>query len=819
MSVPSSPSGLAPDELRPRIDPSDLGFRTTDELEPLLEFVGQDRALKALDLGLSLRQRGYNIFVCGASGTGRNQSVRQLLAERAKSEPTPGDWVYVHHFEEPDSPVAFRLPCGHGSRLRKELEQIVERMRTELPKLLKAEDFSAERGRLSESYGRRSEELYQELVGHAQTLNMAVHRTPKGVVVFVPLKDGRAMEAPDFEKLTDRERAGIEQRQEELGEHVAQIMVRQQDLMQELRGSVEAIVRSFALRILSPLIARAKVNFPQEPLAAWFDSVRDHMLNHLDCFQEAQADDKPENAMLEKSDPWVAYRVNVVTDNSAMTGAPVVVEVSPSHKNLFGTIEREVNLFGRVSTDFTRIKPGSLLRANGGYLVIDLEDALTEPMVWKQLKRTLQSGLLLTEAYDPFALFTAAALKPQPIPVDTKVVAIGSHDLYYQLLSLDDDFSDLFKIRADFGDEAPRDAAGQNAYARFVAKTVRSEGLLAFDAGAVAELIRFGSREAGHSRKMSIEFGRIADLVREAHYWAKRAGARLVEAGHVEQALEQRIYRSGRIADKIREMIIDGALRVALTGTRVGQINGLPLIDLGDQRFGWPSRLTASVGVGQDGLVNIERECEMSGEIHNKGVLILEGYLRNRYARAHPLAISASLVFEQSYGWIEGDSASAAELLCLLSALADLPLRQDIAVTGSVNQHGEIQVVGGINEKIEGFFDVCSVKGLTETQGVCIPLTNVPNLNLRRDVIEAVAKGQFHIWAIDTIDEGLELLTGVAAGDLDKEGTFHYILDQRLLEILSVLGEQPLTVQAPRSRLVQAESPPPSPPALPGERG
>lgn len=451
--------------------------------------------------------------------------------------------------------------------------------------------------------------------------------------------------------------------------------------------------------------------------------------------------------------------------------------------------------------------------------MFDLEDALTEPLVWRQLKRALKSGQLLTDVYEPFALLTTMALKPQPIPLDTKVVVVGSVELYYLLQFFDDDFCELFKVRADFGPETGRDANAHRAYARFVARQVRAEGLPPFDAAAVAEVIRFGAREAAHQGKLSVEFGAVADVVREAGHWARLAGATTVGAAHVRQALDERVYRSDRIAAKVRELIDEGTLRISLEGSRVGQVNGLSIWDLGDYRFGRPSRVTAAVGVGQEGLVNIERESDLSGRTHDKGVLILEGYLRNRYARTHPLALSASLMFEQSYGGVEGDSASAAELYCLLSALAGVPLRQDIAVTGSVNQHGEIQAVGGVNEKVEGFFDVCRIKGLTGTQGVCIPRSNVRHLVLRRDVIDAVGERHFHVWAIDTIDEGIELLTGLPAGDVDQEGTFHYLLDQRLQEILGVLQEQPTPAVTPRVRLAPGATPKPSPPPLPGERG
>jgi lon-related putative ATP-dependent protease len=805
------------------LDPGELGFRTTDEVEPLDHLHGQERALRALEFGLAVRHRGYNVYVSGMTGTGKKQLIQALLEARAGREAKPDDWVYVHNFDEPERPLALRLPSGHGVRLRTALEDVIDRLRHDLPAALKAKDFDAERDRLAAKFGQQSEALFYQLVERGRQLDLAIRQLPTGVLVFVPLKDGKPLEPADIERLTDDERAAIERRQAELGKLAGEILAKQQELSHQLRQEIHQTVQNFARRIIDPLISRVKQDHPGEPLAAWLDRVREHMLDHLERLQEDHREQPPDlpaalRAAMEREDPWLEYRVNVVADNSRTQGAPVVVEISPTYKNLFGTIEHDVNLFGRVSTDFTRIRPGSLLRANGGYLVFDLEDALIEPLVWRQLKRALKSGQLLTDVYEPFSLLATTALKPQPIPIDTKVVAVGSPQLYYLLQFLDEDFRELFKIRSDFGPEAPRDAGGHQAYARFVAKLAKAEKLPPFDAAAVAEVIRFGAREAAHRDKLSVELGLVADVIREAGHWARQAASATVTAAHVQQALHERVYRSDRIAAKVRELIEEGTLRLAIDGSRVGQVNGLSVWDLGDYRFGRPSRVTASVGVGREGLVNIERECDLSGSTHDKGVLILEGYLRNRYARAHPLALSASLTFEQSYGWIEGDSASSAELYCLLSALANVPLRQDIAVTGSVNQHGEVQAVGGVNEKVEGFFDVCQARGLTGKQGVCIPRSNVRHLVLRHDVIEAVREGKFHVWAVDTIDEGIELLTGMTAGDVDQEGAFHHLLDQRLQEILGVLQAEPASEATPRVHLAPAAARKPSPPPLPGDR-
>ena len=815
---------LKASELELTPNPADLPFRTTDELEPLDHLHGQERALPPLQFGLSVRHRGYNIYISGMTGTSKKQTIQGLLEARAGSEPTPDDWVYVHNFDEPDRPRALRLPSGQGVRLRTALDGIVDRLRHELPAVLKAKDFGAERDRLAAKFGQESETLFNQLVERGRQLDMIIRQLPEGIIVFIPMKNGKAMEPADIEKLSDEERSTIERRQAELGKLAGEILAKQQELSHQLRQEIHATVRSFGERIIEPLIERVKQEHPGAELTAWLDHVKEHMLDHLDRMQEdrrEQPTDMPAamRAAMTREDPWREYRVNVVADNSRTRGAPVVVEISPTYKNLFGTIEHDVNIFGRVAADFTRIKPGSLLRANGGYLIFDIEDALSEPLVWPQLKRALKSDQFLTDLYEPFSLLATTALKPEPIPIDTKVVVLGSANVHYVLQFYDNDFRDLFKVRADFGPEAPRDAQGHRAYARFVAKVVKEEKLPPFDAGAVAEVIRYGAKEVANRDKVSVELGAVADVIREAGHWARLAGATTVHAVHVRQSLAERVYRSDRLAAKIRELIEDGTLLISIEGSRVGQINGLAVWDLGDYRFGRPSRVTASIGVGQEGLVNIERESDLSGSTHNKGILILQGYLRNRYARTHPLALSASLTFEQSYGWIEGDSASSAELYCLLSAVAGVPLRQDIAVTGSVNQHGEVQAIGGANEKVEGFFDVCRTKGLTGSQGVCLPRSNVRNLVLRHDVIDAIREGKFHIWAVDTIDEGIELLTGMPAGDVDQAGTFHYLLDQRLREILNILREQPGSEAAPRVYVGPAATPKPAPPPLPGDRG
>jgi ATP-dependent Lon protease len=528
-----------------------------------------------------------------------------------------------------------------------------------------------------------------------------------------------------------------------------------------------------------------------EEVNAYLSEVREHVLNHLDDFKEgpAAAIGFPFMAAPRERDPFLEYEVNVVVDNSRTDGAPIIVESAPTYLNLFGTIERVVDRFGRVVTNFTRIKSGSFLRAHGGYLIFSLEDALTEPAVWKVLKRTLRSGRIEMETYEPFAMFSASGLKPEPVKVNSKVIVVGSAFLYHLLYNWDDDFREIFKVRADFNPVMERDRKHQIAYAQWVGNLCAEEGLPHFDQSGIERLIEFGARQAGDRDKVLASYAEIADLVREAAFWARKEDRQLVSARHVEQALQSRVFRSNRIEEQIREMIANGTILVDTDGKKVGQVNGLSVMEIGGYAFGRPSRVTASVAMGQAGIINIERESHLSGSIHDKGVLILAGYLRNRFGQEQPLALSASLCFEQSYSGVEGDSASSTELYALLSRLANIPLRQEIAVTGSVNQWGEVQAIGGVNEKIEGFYDVCRIVGLTGKQGVLIPDSNIRHLVLRSDVIQAVAEGKFHIYPVRTIDEGLEILTGMAADGGVGEDTVNRAVSKRLKELAVTFKE------------------------------
>lgn len=788
---------LTADQIGPRLDPASFGFRTTDELSPLDAIVGQPRARQAMQLGLGIRQPGYHIFLSGLTGTGKMALARATLAEQARQEAPPPDWVYVNNFDEPEQPIAVSLKAGQGAELKHDLAGMVTRLLEDLPKAFQREDFSREKERLRRQYKAQGDAIFEELTRMAKERSVAVQQLPDGQIMFLPLRDGKPISNEEGQKLSQEEIELIDRRQQELLEATASIASRQQEVERQLNADVRNVERTFASRVIEPLLAAISARYANPKIDRWLERLKAHFIMNLDRFRR-RADRlqqlEPligEPFLADISERFFEYQVNLLVDNSARHEAPVVVESAPTYRNLFGTVDRVVDRFGRVVTNFTRIKAGSLLRANGGYLVIDLEDALTEPLVWKELKRTVHSGEATIEVYDPFALFTISSLKPEPIPLDVKLVVMGHPLLYHLLYLYDDDFREMFKVKAEFDTELKLDSQAARVYGQLVRKLQNAEKTLPFDAGAVAELLRASVRMAADRDKLSAEFRRVVDLIREASYWARLDQATVVSPGHVQKSLREQVYRSDLIAERIRELIEQGTLLISLGEPEPGRINALTVADLGDYTFGWPVRLTASVGVGTDGVVNIERESRLSGRTFDKGMLILEGYLRNQYASEQPLALSASLAMEQSYGGVDGDSASAAELLCLLSTISGAPLRQDIAVTGSVNQWGQIQAVGGVNEKIEGFFDVCRQQGLSGRQGVCLPAANVRHLVLRPDVVEAVSAGKFHLWPIRQIDEGLTLLTGSAAGATDRAGTLHARVADRLQQMAAALKQRP----------------------------
>jgi ATP-dependent Lon protease len=765
--------------------PADLAypdFATTDDIRIDGDWAGQDRALAALELGLRIRHAGYNIYVTNLVGTHRADELAALLERFMAGQPTPGDRVLVQNFHNPDRPRALYLPAGWGSRLREDMHELVDELRQVLLKTFRSETFEEEKERLSERFSGQGEAINRRLAEQAEQAGFALQFTPTGEVIFIPLKDGRPMTPEEVEHLSEAEQADLRRRQRDLGRQVKSVMREHQTLMRLLSREVRQAERRVAEEAVSPLIDELVQRYPADEVREWLGDVKAHTLDHLSIFQEQPSAPAPPPmffARASEEDALLNYEVNVLVDNRGAQGPPIIVEAWPTYKNLFGAVERMVDRQGKLVTNFTRVTAGSLLRAHAGCLIINLVDALAEPLVWRALRECLKTGYLEIEAYDPFALFATAVLKPEPMRIDTRVILIGPAEIFQLLYFLDEEFSQIFKVRADFGDEADGDAARRNVVVQ-VARLVRSEKLLPFRAAAVARLLEDAARRLGDRRKVPGQWGDLGDLMREASFWAGKREASAVDSEDVQRAVEQRTYRSDRIEAKVRELIRDGVILVDVDGRRVGQVNGLAVLNLGGYEFGRPSRITAVVSMGTQGLIAVDREAKLSGKTYDKAVFIITAYLRHTYAQDFPLSLTASLSFEQSYSGIEGDSASVAEVVALVSALAGAPLRQDLAVTGSVDQFGTVQPIGGANQKVEGFFRVCRAVGLTGHQGVIIPVQNVEHLVLDREVLTAVETGQFHIYPIRTLDEGLELLSGAKAGSVSELGTVHHRAAQRL---------------------------------------
>jgi predicted ATP-dependent protease len=816
----AAPRELSPAELRGAIPAGAAAPAKAEKVEGE-EMLGQQRALDAIRLAIGIDAPGYNVFVSGLRTRQERETIVKLLAAKATTMVVPGDWVYVNNFRSPEAPVAIYLQAGQGRELREHMTELVNFVRDQLPKAFRREDFDQERATLREKYNKRAQELFGTVEARAKERGFAIQATPQGQVIFIPLIGGKMPESPEalgreLEALPERERERLAQVQTELQDEFGKMLMRQQELMRELIDDIRAVERSFAARLITPAIAALKQRFKNPAVAAYLDAVAEHMLTHLDRFREPAEgrEHLPFQIPDEGGQRFLEYQVNVLVDNSGLKGAPIVIEDAPSHRNLFGTIERWVDPFGRSGSNFMRIMPGSFLKAHGGFLVLDLEDAIVEPGVWHTLKRSLKSGRMTPETFEPIPFFSFSGLKPEPIAVRNKLVVLGGPYLYNLLYFYDSDFAELFKIKAEMRPIVPADESAARHYATRVAALQQRESLPQFEPGAIARIVEFGMRMAGDRSRVLSMMEPIDDLAREAAYFARAEGAKTVAAGQVERALKERILRLDFIEEEIRRLIANGTLVVELSGTRVGQVNGLAILDVGGYAFGRPARVTATVSLGQAGLVNIEREARLSGPTHDKGIMILGGFLRARFGQRHPLAMTASICFEQSYSGIDGDSASTTELYALLSALSGVPIRQDLAVTGSVDQHGRVQAIGGANEKIEGFFRVCKAVGLSGTHGVLLPRSNLNNLMLEPETIAAVERGQFHIYPIETIDQGIELLTGVRAGTIDEPGTINHLVTQRLKSMAELLrGAAP-----GETRIVHepAEKPPvPKPPAPP----
>ncbi len=776
---PRPPRELSPEQLRWRCDPSNFRFETTEEIaEGPIQIIGQPRAMEALKLGLALRSVGYNIFVAGEVGTGRSTAVRRQLAAMKREDKSPDDLLYVHDFTNADSPRLLPLPAGSGRAFRKAVEGLVESLRKQISGLFDSEAYRKQRSERIDAAKEVEKERLKEFEKKVQEDGFVLVQVQFGPVVrpdLMPVVAGNPVAIPHLEGLVEegkfqrRELDRLKAKYAKLTTTMEALTQGFRDLERAVRQQIIDLDRAHASPLVRAAAEEVKEAFRGGKAAAFLDEAAEDILDHLDRFRDgeepAASGVERDKARAELRDRMLPYSVNVIVDNAGTKGRPIIWETSPTYRNLFGTIERARDASGEWSTDHTRIKAGSLARADGGMLVLDALDVLAESGVWPALKRTLRTRVLEIQSFDPFNIFSGVSLKPEPIPIDVKVVLIGTRQIYRLLYALDEDFKKIFKVKADFALETPRSAEELRNYAAFVRKKVQDERLPQFRRDAVAAVVEHGVRLAGRQEKITTRFNEIADVVREAGYWAREEKSKRVEARHVDEAIARRTRRVDLVEEVLRERFADGTLLVDLAGEKVGQVNGLVILDVGDHTFGQPSRITASTAVGRAGIIDIAREAEMAGAIHTKGVLILTGFLRSRFAQDKPLALSASLCFEQSYDAIDGDSASSAELYALLSSLSGVPIRQSVAVTGSVNQNGEVQPIGGVNEKIEGYFDLCRLRGLEGEQGVMIPARNVPHLMLRKDVVEEVEKGRFRVWAVSTIEEGIEILTGVAAGE------------------------------------------------------
>jgi lon-related putative ATP-dependent protease len=773
------PTELTPDQLRLVCDPGALSFATTDELCESREIIGQRRAQESLEFGLRIRSYGYNVFALGIPGTGKATKINEFLKEEAKGKPVPTDWVYVTNFDNPGAPNAIALPPGCARELIQSADDLIAELKKAIPRAFEDREYANKKKEIVERFEHLRDELLEQENAWAKERGYGVIATPAGVVM-VPTKNGEPMRREEFDQLPDEAKEAFAEAtgefQDRMEEAMAKARVLERDMKNEI-ADLDKKVAAFAVGHLIDEVARRFKDIPE--VTDHFERVRSNILDNIGKIRQANADEEVEGKspmaqMVAKQAESVldSYGVNCMVDNTGLDGAPVVFEMSPTYTNLLGRIGQRFEM-GALVSDFKQIRPGALHRANGGYLLLEAKDVLTNPFAWDALKRALKNRQIRTEdVLEQYRVFAGPTIEPEPIPLDVKVVLMGAPQLYYLLASLDEDFPKLFKVKADFDTQMSRTDGEIDNYGRFLCTRCKDEGLRPFDRTAVARIVEYGSRLVEDQRKLSSRFSDIADLAREADYWAQVAGADTVAAEHVTKAIEHRVYRSNRIEERVREMIEDGTIMVDVEGSVVGQVNGLSVLSLGDYAFGKPSRITASVAMGRGGVIDIEREVKLAGPIHSKGVMILSGYLSSNFAKDVPLSISARLCFEQSYEGVEGDSASCAELYALLSAISGLPIRQEIAVTGSVNQRGRVQAIGGAIYKIEGYYDVCCAIVRTGTQGVMIPKSNVDNLMLREDVVEAVRDGEFHVYSVETIEQGFELLTGVPAGKRGKDGKY-----------------------------------------------
>ncbi|MDA8077900.1 MAG: ATP-binding protein [Nitrospiraceae bacterium] len=785
------PTPLRSDELYKCCDTKIFGFETTDDIPELTETIGQHRALNAIDFGLNLDSKGFNIYVLGENGTGKTATIKSILARKAAAEAAPQDWCYVYNFRDPDKPLAISLQPGAAVVFHKDMEELIKNLKVEIPKIFESKEYERQKNKILEEFQKQQKEQFSGLEEEAQSKGFSIRKSVSGLMVVPIKKNSEPLTEEEYEALDEQTRTKIDEIGKGLQERLNDVVRDVREGEKTVKNALAKLERDAALSAVGHFMEEVKSKYREhERISTYLSDVTEDILDHLDDFkvQEEQTPPLPFMKMQKTEPTFTRYMVNVLVNNRDTSGAPCVFESNPTYFNLFGRLEYKFQ-YGVATTDFSMIKAGSLHKANGGYIVVNALDLLRNMFSYEALKRALRNReLKIEDIWEQYRPISTATLRPEAIPMNVKVILIGVPYIYYLLYGLDDEYRELFKVKADFDSRMDKTEESVHMYASFIASRCKQEKFMPFDRSGVGKIVEYGSRLAEHQDKLSSKFSDISDLIKEAHYWAKKADSRIVSAEHVETALRQRTYRSNRIEERLQDMVVEGTLIIETSGSRVGQINGLAVLDMGDYRFGKPSRITAKTFAGRGGVINIERETKMSGKIHEKAILIISHYIGSTFARKKPISFSASITFEQLYEMIEGDSASCAELYVLLSSLAGVELKQNMAVTGSMDQNGDVQPIGGVNEKIEGFFDLCKIRGLDGTQGVVIPRKNVRHLMVKQEVVDAVKEGKFFIYPIDRVEEGLEIFTGMPAGELREdgaypEGTVNYLVARRLEEL------------------------------------
>ncbi|MEN8904585.1 MAG: ATP-binding protein [Clostridiales bacterium] len=787
---------LTPDKLKVECNSKVFEFTDTSKLEPLQGLIGQDRAVKSMEFGLKIKTRGYNLYLSGQIGTGKTSYAQGYVKSLAEKEKIPDDWCYVYNFDKPNQPIALNMPAGMGVVFQKDLDEFIKIIKMELKKAFESEDYEREKSEISKNFLVKKDELIEKLNEDAKEQGFVVKTTNSGIY-FLPIVEGKTISEDEFGDLADDVKHEISKKSDVIQRETMDIIRKIKNIDKESEEKIKVWENKIALFAVGMQTNDLKEKYNgYDKISEYLDKLQINIFTNLDEFRDEEVPEDQQQVLL----PWLMknmdstekYRVNLLVDNGSLKGAPVISDYNPTFYNLMGKLDYE-NEFGSMTTDFTMIKAGQLHYANGGYLIIQAKDILSNYQSWEGLKRVLRTGeVSIGCVKEELGLVQVSAIKPEPIPVELKVIIIGNSYLYQMLLDYDEDFKKLFKVKVDFDDEMDRNEENIKKMAQFISSYCVNEQLLHFEKTGAAKIIDYSSRLIENQKKMSTKFNDIVEIISESSAWAEIEKSKKVRAKHVKKAIEEKVYRSNKYDEKLQEYLNEGRIIVTTKGEKVGQINGLSILDMGDYSFGKPNRITANTFIGERGIVNIEREVEMSGTSHSKGVLILSGYIGYKYAQDIPLTLTASLCFEQMYGGIDGDSASSAELYAVLSSLSELPIKQGIAVTGSVNQKGEIQPVGGVTEKIEGFFALCSAKGLNGEQGVIIPQQNEINLVLNDNVIDAVKKGKFHIYSVKTIDDGIEILTGVKVGKKSKQGNYekgsiNYLVYEKLKKYAKIV--------------------------------